>query len=104
MPSLSRADVRRIAALARLELADAELEQYAGQLTKILEYAASVQAVPTENVPPYAAPLTAATPTAAEGRMREDVSIPSLPRTDALANAPQADTESGTFVVPKVIG
>jgi aspartyl-tRNA(Asn)/glutamyl-tRNA(Gln) amidotransferase subunit C len=103
MPPLSRADVRRIAALARLELTEAELDQYAGQLSSILDYAASVQAVPTDGVPPYAAPLTASGEAAAD-RLRDDVLVPSLPHADALANAPQADRESGTFVVPKVIG
>lgn len=35
---LSIEEVRKIARLARLELSDAELEKYAGQLTNILTY------------------------------------------------------------------
>ena len=41
----SRADVERIARLARLELTNDEKDLYARQLADILEYAAQVQAV-----------------------------------------------------------
>ena len=98
MSSLTRADVRRIAALARLELADAELDLFARQLTSILEYADSLQSVDTAGVPPYTgAP-------AHDAGWRNDAPLPSLSREDALRNAPNGDTETGTFVVPKVIG
>jgi aspartyl-tRNA(Asn)/glutamyl-tRNA(Gln) amidotransferase subunit C len=94
---LTRADVRQIAALARLELDETEIDLFARQLTGILEYAHSLQAVDTAGVPPYAGGL-------AEDRWREDTAVPSLSRADALSNAPSADTETGTFTVPKVIG
>ena len=101
MPSpFSRADVARIATLARLELSEAELELYARQLGGILEYAERIQEVDTEGVAPYASTLTGPS----DAALRDDVPTPSLPREDALANAPQGDHTSGTFVVPKVIG
>ena len=40
---LSLEDVRHVAELAKLRLDEAELEQYAGQLSAILEYAESIQ-------------------------------------------------------------
>ena len=43
----SRADVARIAALARLELTDEELDLYARQLGGILDYAERIQEVIT---------------------------------------------------------
>jgi len=94
---LTRADVKRIAALARLELTEPELDLYARQLTSILEYADSLQSVDTAGVPAYAGDL-------AGGLWREDAPVPSLSREDALSNAPNGDLDTGTFVVPKVIG
>jgi len=94
---LTRADAQRIAALARLELSDEELDLYARQLTSILEYADRLQAIDTAGIAPFA-------DTARDGQWREDLPVPSLTQHDALMNAPGGDTESGTFVVPKVIG
>lgn len=94
---LTRADVHRIAALARLELTEPELDLFARQLTSILEYADSLQAVDTAGVPPYSG-------SPAEAQLREDAPVPSLSRADALCNAPSGNLADGTFVVPKVIG
>lgn len=93
----SRADVARIAALARLEVTELELDLYARQLSGILEHAEEMQRVNTDGVPPYAAALSG-------DAWREDVAVPSLPLERALQNAPQGDRLAGTFVVPKVIG
>lgn len=93
----TRADVARIATLARLELTETELDLYARQLGGILEYAERIQEVKTEGVPPYASTLPS-------DALREDVPVASLLREDALRNAPQGDRTTGTFVVPKVIG
>ena len=93
----SRADVARIATLARLELSDAELDLFQRQLGGILEYAESIQEVDTDGVPPYAA-------TVMSDALREDSPAASLSQDDALMNAPQGDRASGTFAVPKVIG
>lgn len=94
---LTRADVKRIAALARLELTDGELDLFARQLTNILEYAGSLQSIDTTGVPPYAGSLS-------DAQWREDAPVPSLSQADALSNAPNGDITTGTFVVPKVIG
>lgn len=96
----SRADVARIAALARLELTEAELDLFQHQLGGFLEYAQSIQQVDTAGVPPYASTL----PGEPGDALRDDVAAASLSRDDALRNAPQGDRAAGTFVVPKVIG
>jgi aspartyl-tRNA(Asn)/glutamyl-tRNA(Gln) amidotransferase subunit C len=96
--ALSRAEVVRIAALARLELSETELDTFARQLGDILHYAGQIQAVDTTNVPPYANTSSSAS------ALREDVPVASLPRERALENAPSGDRAAGTFVVPKVIG
>ena len=49
---LTREEVRHVAELAKLQLSDAELDEYAGQLGQILTYAQQVQSVDTSAVPP----------------------------------------------------
>ncbi|HTI38741.1 MAG TPA: Asp-tRNA(Asn)/Glu-tRNA(Gln) amidotransferase subunit GatC [Vicinamibacterales bacterium] len=104
MPTLSGSDVRRIAALARLELTDAEVERLTGELAAILDYAAQVQRVDVpadlrieESTPFEGAP-------GAPGRLRDDEPMPSLPRAAVLDDAPGANTAAGFFTVPRVLG
>lgn len=93
---LTRADVERIAALARLEISDAEADRFAAQLTAILAYADQVQQVDTSGV--------AATAAAATTAWRDDVPVPSLDRDLILSQAPAADRAAGLFKVPRVLG
>src|SRR5437868_6269862 len=66
--TLTRADVERIAALARLELTPDEVTLFAGQLTAILAYADQVQQVDTSGIDPAAAAASGPPPVAlAEG-------------------------------------
>lgn len=48
---LSRAEVEKIASLARLELTDEEIVKYAEQLSAILGYIAQLQEIDTESTP-----------------------------------------------------
>jgi aspartyl-tRNA(Asn)/glutamyl-tRNA(Gln) amidotransferase subunit C len=91
---LSADEVRHVAELAKLRLTEAEIEQVAGQLSAILEYAERLQEVDTSSVPPtpYILPLV--------NVMREDVPAPSLSNAEAWANAP--DSEDGFFRVRAV--
>ena len=99
MPAaLSRSDVEAIAALAHLELAPAEVEQFTRQLGDILHYADQVQRIDTTGVPP---PATVAVD---DDAARADEARPSIDRGDAVANAPDAAREAGLFRVPRVIG
>jgi len=93
--SLTRAQVEYIAELAKLNLTEAEIERYTEQLSAVLDYAARLQAVPTDDIPPTASVLPLA------GVMREDVVQPSLPRNVALRNAP--DALEGQFRVDAVL-
>ena len=98
MPAtLNRADVLRIATLARLELTDAEVELFTAQLAGILEYADAIRLVDTTGVPPTSHAL------AHSSAWRDDVPAGSLDRHDALANAPDAVPDAGLFRVPKVL-
>jgi aspartyl-tRNA(Asn)/glutamyl-tRNA(Gln) amidotransferase subunit C len=95
--TLTIADVERIARLAHLELTHDEKVLFTRQLADILAYAEQVQAVDTTGVP-------ATAHVNANGVERDDVSKPSLPVSDAIANAPDAAPEAGLFRVPRVIG
>jgi aspartyl-tRNA(Asn)/glutamyl-tRNA(Gln) amidotransferase subunit C len=96
--SLTRTEVERIAALARLELAPDEVQAFTGQLAAILAYVEQLQAVDTTGVAPTAHLLQQDT------ALRDDEEHPSLPREAALANAPEASAADGLFTVPRVIG
>ncbi len=89
-------EVRRVAALARLELSEVEVERMTDQLDAILSYVAKLDELETTGV------AVTTHPQAVVNAFREDEVRPSLPRERALANAPEQNTES--FVVPRVIG
>ena len=90
-------DVERIARLANLELTSEEKHLFTRQLADILAYAEQVQAVDTTGVP-------ATAHVNAHGVERDDAPKPSLPVSDAVANAPDAAPAAGLFRVPRVIG
>jgi len=98
--TLTRADVQRIATLARLELTPEEIALFADQLTAILAYADQVQQVDTSDP----ALRVTASPGGALQATREDEAAPCLPRDVVLEQAPDADLSAGVFKVPRVLG
>jgi aspartyl-tRNA(Asn)/glutamyl-tRNA(Gln) amidotransferase subunit C len=94
----TRSEIEALATLANLELDPAETDLFGRQLSGILEYARQVQEIDTTGVPP--------TESVAErhGADRPDEVRPSLPRHDALRNAPDSAPDAGLFRVPRVIG
>ena len=52
MAKLTRDDVLKLAQLARLELSDAEIEEYATELSEILQYVEHLQTVDIEGLEP----------------------------------------------------
>jgi len=92
---LTPEQVDYIAELAKLDLDEAERARYGEQLSAVLDYAAQLQAVPTDNIPPTASVLPIVSP------LRADEIQPSLPLADALRNAP--DTFEGQFRVDAVL-
>jgi len=84
-----------IAELAKLDLTEHEIEQYAGQLSAVLDYASSLEQLDTKDIPPTATVLPL------ENVMRDDVVQPSLPRDLVVANAP--DAIEGQFRVDAVL-
>ncbi len=89
--TLSRADVRHVAMLARLGLAAGEEEFYAEQLSGIMSHIERLAELDTEAIPPTAQVV------ALTSRLREDEARPGLSQKQALANAPES--RQGMFVV-----
>lgn len=93
--SVSRADVEKVANLARLELSPDEMDTMATQMDTILGYVAKLEEIDGTNTKPTTHVLDI------ENSFREDVVKPSLSQEEALANAPDQNGEA--FVVPRII-
>ncbi|MDE0116646.1 MAG: Asp-tRNA(Asn)/Glu-tRNA(Gln) amidotransferase subunit GatC [bacterium] len=93
---ITRAECAHVAALARLELTDEELERFTGQLDELLDHVAEVEALDVEGLPPTMHSLPMASV------LRPDVPGEVLDRDEVLAGAPLA--ENGQFRVPPVLG
>jgi aspartyl-tRNA(Asn)/glutamyl-tRNA(Gln) amidotransferase subunit C len=78
---LSLQDVKKIAALARLQLTAEEEERYREQLSAVLDYAERLNEPDTADVPPTSSAV------ALTNVWREDIVEPSLPTEEALFNA-----------------
>jgi len=92
---LSREEVDHVALLARLELTDAEREQFTTQLNSILEHFEALTELDTSGIEPtsHVIPLSSV--------LREDEVRPSLPAEEVMANAP--DRLAETFRVPRIV-
>ena len=93
--SLERGDVEKIAHLARLEVSESDIPEYAHNLSNILGLVEQMNEINTDGVTPMAHPL------AASQRLRVDEVTEENQREHFQANAPQ--TENGLYLVPKVI-
>jgi len=93
--SIDKNTARRVAHLARIEVADAGLEPLAAELSGILAFMEQLNEVDVEGVEP----MTSVTPMAL--KRRADVVTDGNKRDDILANAP--DAREGFFAVPKVV-
>lgn len=96
MSSLERADVARLATLARIDMTDDDLDRLSGQLNAIVDAVATLATLDTHDVPATSHPIPMS------NVEREDVIEPSLTPAQALAAAPQA--EDDRFRVPQILG
>jgi aspartyl-tRNA(Asn)/glutamyl-tRNA(Gln) amidotransferase subunit C len=93
--SVDAATVRRIAHLARIAVADGEVEHLQGEINAILDFVEQLKEVNVEGVEP----MTSVTPM--KLRLRKDEVSDGGDADKVLANAPQS--EDGFFLVPKVV-
>jgi aspartyl-tRNA(Asn)/glutamyl-tRNA(Gln) amidotransferase subunit C len=96
MSTLSRADVARLAALARIDMTDEDLDRLSGQLAAIVDAVALVAEVAAADVPATSHPIPMS------NVHRADVVRPSLTQAEVLSGAP--DAEDGRFRVPRILG
>jgi aspartyl-tRNA(Asn)/glutamyl-tRNA(Gln) amidotransferase subunit C len=93
---ISREEVERVSLLGRLRLTPEELDKMTTQLGQILGYIALLSEVDTAGVEPMAHAVEVS------NVLRDDRVRPSLPRAEALANAPHHDDQC--YLVPAVLG
>ena len=93
--SLDKSAVRAIAELARIEVADEELDHLAGELSGILTFVAQLAEVDTTGITPMSSGADLTLP------LRADVVSDGGQAAAVLANAPDGD--DGFFTVPKVV-
>ena len=95
---ITETEVRYVAALANLQLSDAEVGKLRADLDGILEHMDKLKEIDTTGVEPMAQVLFDAGETAT---LRADVPVAPLGNEAALASAPQPG--AGYFKVPQVI-
>src|SRR3954453_15584416 len=83
--SISRQDIEKVALLARLQLTDDELSKMTVELAQIVGYVDQLAEVDTNGVEPMAHAIEIS------NVFRDDAVAESLPRDEALANAPHRD-------------
>ena len=93
--SVDAATVRRIAHLARIAVAEEEVEHLRGELNAILAFVEQLSEVDVEGVEP----MTSVTPM--EMKKRQDAVTDGGIPDDIIKNAPAA--QDGFFLVPKVV-
>jgi aspartyl-tRNA(Asn)/glutamyl-tRNA(Gln) amidotransferase subunit C len=92
---LSKKEIEHIAMLARLSLTEEEKELFGAQLSSILDYMEKLNELDTEHIEPTSHVLSIS------NVMREDAPRDSIPKEDALSNAP--DRTDKFYRVPKII-
>jgi len=99
--SLTHADVRKVARLARLAMSDQEIETARTQLAGIFELIAEMQAVDTTGITPMSHAQDVSQ------RLREDVVTEANQRELFQSLAPKykgsPQVEAGLYLVPQVI-
>jgi aspartyl-tRNA(Asn)/glutamyl-tRNA(Gln) amidotransferase subunit C len=92
---VSKDDVRKVAAVAKLNLSEKELEKFSGELERILEAFRELESIETTNVNPSFQPIPMS------NVLRGDKIRPSLTQEKAIRNA--KNREGGFVKGPRVV-
>ncbi len=95
MARLSAEEVRKVATLSNLKIADGEIEGIAATLSDVLGHIAMLESLDTDNVVPTSHALEV------ENVFREDEATDKFQKGTSLNNAPAK--EQGYFSVPRII-
>jgi aspartyl-tRNA(Asn)/glutamyl-tRNA(Gln) amidotransferase subunit C len=98
--ALTRQEVEKVSLLGRLLLTPEELDRLTTQLASTVAYVEQLAELDDEIAAKQVEPMAHAVEVT--NVFRADVVVPSLPRSAALANAPQHDDEC--YLVPAVLG
>ncbi|HLS04343.1 MAG TPA: Asp-tRNA(Asn)/Glu-tRNA(Gln) amidotransferase subunit GatC [Actinomycetales bacterium] len=98
MSAITRDEVKHLAALAQIDLTDAEITELTDRLSAAIEVGAKVSEVAASAGEVSAMSHSVAT----TNNLRPDNVEPSLPVDDALAAAPAVEEER--FVIPQIMG
>lgn len=93
--SVTKDDVRKVARLSRIAVAEENLETLASELTGIMGWIEQLNEVDVDGVAPMTSVVASTLP------MRDDVVTDGDIQDQVLANAPKS--EEGFFVVPKAV-
>ncbi|MEM7322188.1 MAG: Asp-tRNA(Asn)/Glu-tRNA(Gln) amidotransferase subunit GatC [Actinomycetota bacterium] len=97
---ITREDVAKVAQLAMLELSDAELDTFTGQLDAVLHLADQLEEFDVDDVPPTAHPFGLTNVFRPDEP--EEAADAEAMRTEALAGGPEI--EEGRYKVPPALG
>ncbi len=92
---ISKEEITRIADLAMLDLTDSEKNEYAAQISSLLDYFKQIQSLDLAGVEPTNHALVA------DNVLREDKAFPSAGQKCVIAGAP--DTDGQSYRVPAII-
>lgn len=95
MSTISKAEVQKVAHLARLAIPEDQTAAYVSKISSIIDLVAQLSAVNTEGVAPMAHPLDSVQ------RLRNDVVTETNHREKYQTVAPEV--EDGLYLVPRVI-
>ena len=93
---IDKKEIHKIAALAKIDIKDSELDTYSDQISKILEYMDILNEVDTSDTDEFSGDILNK-----KQNLREDVIEKSLDRDEIIKLAPESD--GVYFKVPKVI-
>jgi aspartyl-tRNA(Asn)/glutamyl-tRNA(Gln) amidotransferase subunit C len=77
--------VKHVARISRINLTDAEVEKFSGQLSEVLDSFSLIKEVDTENIKP------SFQPTEMKNAVRDDIPEDCLTQDEALSNAEQKE-------------
>ncbi len=95
---IGREEVLHVARLARLALAEEELEPMARELSAVLDHVARIGELDLDDVAPTSHVIASSSERDVTGALRPDQPRPCLPREVALAQAPAVSDDG--FLVP----
>ena len=93
---IDKKEIKKIAALAKIDISDDEMGNYSEQISRILEYMSTLDEVDTSNIEEFSTQLLND-----DQNIREDDPDESLDRDDIMNLAPNSD--GVYFKVPKII-